>query len=80
MDARYIDASGLLSSAQFTDSYLLTLAGAHGGQLATFDRELVVDAVLGGLKALCLIQTNRVLRLNNPLPFGPLSVAITRIR
>ena len=55
MDVTYIDASRLLSSAQVTDSYLLALAGAHGGQLATFDRKLVVDAVSGGLKALCLI-------------------------
>ena len=55
MDARYIDASRLLSSAQVTDSYLLALAVVHGGQLATFDRKLVVNAVSGGLKALCLI-------------------------
>lgn len=55
LDADKIDASRLLSSAQVTDSYLLALAAAHGGKLATFDRRLVVDAVHGGAKALHLI-------------------------
>ena len=55
MDARYIDPSRLLSSAQVTDSYLLALACAHDGQLATFDRKLVVNAVSSGSRALCLI-------------------------
>lgn len=50
-----IEASRILSSAQVTDSYLLALAVAHGGKLATFDRRLVVDAVRGGLKALHVI-------------------------
>lgn len=55
MDAKYIDPSRLLSSSQVTDSYLLALASAHDGQLATFDRKLVPDAVRAGAKALCLI-------------------------
>ena len=55
MDARYIDSSRLLSSAQVTDSYLLALACAHDGKLATLDRRMVVNAVLGGSRALCLI-------------------------
>ena len=55
MDARYIDPSRLLSSAQVTDSYLLALACAHDGQLATLDRKLVAGAVSGGSKALCLV-------------------------
>ncbi len=55
MDAKYIDPSRLLSSSQVTDSYLLALAGAHDGQLATFDRKLVTNAVRAGAKALCLI-------------------------
>ena len=54
LDAR-IDCARLLTSAQVTDSYLLALAQAHGGQLATFDRRLVVDAVKGGAQALCLL-------------------------
>ncbi len=36
-------------------TYLLALAAAHGGQLATFDRLLVTDAVTGGREALHLI-------------------------
>ena len=55
MHPKYIDASRLLSSSQVTDSYLLTLACAHDGQLATFDRKLVTNAVRAGAKALCLI-------------------------
>lgn len=54
-DSEKIDASRLLSSAQVTDSYLLALACAHAGKLATFDRRLVVDAVRGGAKHLHLI-------------------------
>jgi toxin-antitoxin system PIN domain toxin len=49
---RRIDSARLLDSAQVTDSYLLALARAHGGQLATFDRYLVADAVIGGSQAL----------------------------
>ena len=55
LDAKKLDASRLLSSAQVTDSYLLALACAHGGKLATFDRRLVVDAVRGGATGLHLI-------------------------
>ena len=55
LDTKILDASRLLSSAQVTDSYLLVLAIAHDGKLATFDRRLVVDAVRGGKKGLQLI-------------------------
>ena len=55
LDTKKLDASRLLNSAQVTDSYLLALACAHGGKLATFDRRLVVDAVRGGAKGLHLI-------------------------
>ncbi len=55
LDTEKLDASRLLSSSQVTDSYLLALAIAHGGKLATFDRRLVVDAVRGGAKGLHLI-------------------------
>jgi len=55
LDADKIDASRILSSTQVTDSYLLALASAQSGKLATFDRRLVVDAVRGGSKALHLI-------------------------
>ena len=52
LDRNAANATRLLNSAQVTDSYLLALAKAHGGQLATFDRQLVADAVVGGSSAL----------------------------
>jgi hypothetical protein len=52
LDSRRIEAARLLDSAQVTDSYLLALASAHGGRLATFDRRLVTDAVINGAQAL----------------------------
>ncbi|MBK3844598.1 PIN domain-containing protein [Paraburkholderia aspalathi] len=55
VDPAWIDASRLLSAGQVTDSYLLALACAHGGQLASFDRRLVTDAVRHGDRGLHLI-------------------------
>jgi toxin-antitoxin system PIN domain toxin len=52
MDPHRIDATYLLTSNQVTDTYLLALAVAHQGQLATFDRRLVVDAVHNGRQSL----------------------------
>ena len=51
-DSKYIDTTRLLDSAQVTDTYLLALASAHGGQLATFDKRLVADAVVSGSRSL----------------------------
>ncbi|HWH80959.1 MAG TPA: TA system VapC family ribonuclease toxin [Burkholderiaceae bacterium] len=56
LDAERADAARLLSSAQITDTYLLAPACAHGGQLASFDRRLVKDAVRGGARRLHLIE------------------------
>ena len=53
--ADHVDAAQVLTSAQVTDTYLLALAVAHGGRLATFDRRLSSKAVTGGRKALHLI-------------------------
>lgn len=50
-----IDPAKILTSLQVTDTYLLALAKAHGGQLATFDRKLSVAAVKGGKSSLYLI-------------------------
>lgn len=47
-----VDLARLLTSAQVTDTYLLALAQAHGGRLATFDRKLATSAVPGGRAAL----------------------------
>ena len=55
LDATKVDIEHLMTSAQVTDSYLLALAAANGGQLATFDRRLVVNAVYGGAAALHLV-------------------------
>ncbi len=54
-DTNKVNLERLLTSAQITDSYLLALAVAHGGKLASFDRRLVCDAVYGGKEALHLI-------------------------
>ena len=52
LDSQRVDSARLLDSGQITDTYLLALAAAHGGQLATFDRHLVTDAVVDGSRAL----------------------------
>lgn len=54
-----VDAGQVLTSSQVTDTYLLALAAAHGGKLATFDRRLSVKAVKGGKAALRLVQEER---------------------
>jgi uncharacterized protein len=56
LDRNRVDVSRLLTAGQVTDSYLLALAIAHGGQLATFDRRLIPDAVRGGASGLHLIR------------------------
>ena len=56
LDSQHLHAERLLDSAQVTDSYLLALAGVHGGKLATFDRQLVTDAVVNGSQALQILQ------------------------
>ena len=55
LDAQHIRATHLSDSAQVTDTYLLALARAHEGRLATFDRHLVTNAVIGGAQALCVL-------------------------
>jgi uncharacterized protein len=56
LDKSRIDTSRLTVPSQITDSYLLALAVAHGGQLATLDRRLIPDAVINGAQALHLIR------------------------
>jgi len=56
MDRERVHAARLLDSAQVTDSYLLALAAAHNGKLATFDGQLVTAAVVNGSQALHLIS------------------------
>jgi uncharacterized protein len=54
-NGQLVDTTRLLDSGQVTDTYLLALASAHGGKLATFDRHMVTDAVVNGVSALHLI-------------------------
>lgn len=56
LEAGALDLTRLLSPGQVTDTYLLALARAHGGRLATFDRRLVTDAVPNGAQTLHLIS------------------------
>ncbi len=51
----HIDFAKILTSAQVTDTFLLGLAVAHAGRLATFDRRLSVGAVRGGKAARLLL-------------------------
>lgn len=51
----HVDTAKLTSSSQITDTYLLALAKARKGRLATFDRRLSVVAVREGRSALHLI-------------------------
>ena len=54
-----VHLSRILTSAQVTDTYLLALAKVRGGELATFDRRLSVDAVKSGKAALHLIPAGK---------------------
>jgi toxin-antitoxin system PIN domain toxin len=56
LDAVALDLSRLLAVSQVTDTYLLALARARGGQLATLDRRLVTNAVPNGRTHLRLIS------------------------
>jgi len=51
----HVDPGAVLTPAQVTDTYLLALAVAHGGKLATLDRRLSPQPVRGGKAALHLI-------------------------
>jgi toxin-antitoxin system PIN domain toxin len=52
-----VDFMKILTSSQVTDSYLLALAKAHGGQLASFDRKLSTAAIKRGKATLHLIES-----------------------
>lgn len=55
VEAPAVEVGRLLTPRQVTDTYLLALAKAHHGQLATFDRKLSVAGVKDGKSALHLI-------------------------
>ena len=54
-DENYSDVSQVLTSAQVTDTYLLSLAAAQGGKLVTFDRRLSARATKAGKDTLQVI-------------------------
>lgn len=54
-DSDFMDASLLSSHARMTDGYLLALARANNGKLATFDRKLATEVVPHGRAALALL-------------------------
>jgi toxin-antitoxin system PIN domain toxin len=56
LDPKRLTTENLLGHAQITDSYLLALAVANGASLATLDRRLSAEAVVGGPAALCVVH------------------------
>ena len=56
LDRAHSNTARLLDSSHVTDSYLLALAHAHKGQLATFDQRMPTNSVRDGSKALHLIH------------------------
>lgn len=57
-DAEFFAPELLSSHSRVTDSYLLALAHAKGGRLATMDQKLATEVVPGGKKALEIIRAN----------------------
>lgn len=55
-DAAFFAPELLSSHSRVTDAYLLALARAHRGRLATMDQKLATEVVPGGSKALELIR------------------------
>lgn len=55
VDPQYADIRHLSSHSQTTDTYLLALAKAHGGRLASMDSRLATHAVPDGDRVLALI-------------------------
>jgi toxin-antitoxin system PIN domain toxin len=50
-DAAHVDTARLSNHARVTDSYLVALARAQGGRLATMDRRLAAEAATAGADA-----------------------------
>jgi uncharacterized protein len=55
IDSEHADPALLTSHSRVTDSYLLALARANKGKLATLDQKLATEVVAGGRSALALI-------------------------
>ncbi len=57
VNSAIVHVGQILTSTQVTDTYLLALAAANNGQLATLDRRLSPSAVRGGRAALHLVES-----------------------
>lgn len=55
MDSSFVDPTLLSSHARVTDTYLLALARANNGRLATLDQKLATQAVAAGESSLLVI-------------------------
>lgn len=55
VDAQQVETALLSSHSRVTDGYLLALAKANGGRLATMDHKLAAEVLTGGREALELI-------------------------
>lgn len=56
LDDDHIVRPELMTPARITDLYLLALAHHHGARLATFDRRIPAEAVVGGTSALAVLD------------------------
>ena len=54
-DSAHVEVGLLSNHSRVTDSYLLALARAHSGRLATMDHRVATDAVANGAASLELI-------------------------
>lgn len=55
LESALVDPRLLSSHGRVTDTYLLALARAHEGKLATMDRKLAAEGVAGGRSALTFV-------------------------
>lgn len=55
LDSELVNTNRLTASKQVTDSYLLALAVANSGRLATFDKRLPTSAITGGEAAVLVL-------------------------
>ena len=58
IDTDLVEVARVATPAQVTDTYLLALAVANDGRLATFDRRLSPNAVRRGRAALHVIEAD----------------------
>ena len=62
LDPAVCNVDSLVTSAQVTDAYLLALAVANSGRLATFDKRMVTSGIPGGDRAVLTLGGTRTSR------------------